>query len=391
MAHNYMAILNLEEKEQDIRSLTAFRPIATIPFAGRYRIIDFMLSNIVNAGITKVGIFPGKTSRSLPDHIGSGKPWDLSRKIGGLYLFDHSLMGYNHFDAKMFGNNMEFLQRSIADDVIISSSYMVGNIDLEAVLEAHEASDRDVTFVYRKTNHADEEFLNCAVLNFDSTGKIIGIGKNIGMQKTADICMEIFVMKKNVLLQLIYKALRTGNRSSFNSFLYSEIDNFSHGAFELTGDVRCINSVRAYYKFHMDIINNAALREELFGESGHGIIYTKTKDSPPAYYGSEATVENSIVSDGCRIEGTIKNCVLSRFVKIGKGAKLENCIILQDTEIAEGAQLSNVIVEKGNVVSAYTQIMGTTDFPIVIERKNFSTIFENSAKFDTYSRVPDIS
>lgn len=391
MAHNYMAILNLEESEQDIRSLTAFRPIATIPFAGRYRIIDFMLSNIVNAGIKKVGIFPSKTSRSLPDHIGSGKPWDLSRKIGGLYLFDHSLMGYNHFDAKMFGNNMEFLQRSIADDVLITSSYMVGNIDIEAILDAHEASGKDVTFVYRKTNHANMEFLNCAVLNFDSTGNMIGIGKNIGMQNDANICMEIFVMKKNVLLQLIYKALRTGNRSSFNSFLYSQINNYTHGVYEYKGAVRCINSIQAYYNAHMDIINNTDFREELFGETGHGLIYTKTKDSPPAYYGSEAYVENSIVSDGCRIEGNIKNCVLSRFVKIGKGAKLENCIILQDTEIAEGAQLSNVIVEKGNVVGNYTQIVGTSDFPIVIERKNFNTMFESSSKYQTYSRIPDIS
>ena len=390
MARNFMAILNLEENERDIRSLTAFRPIATIPFAGRYRIIDFMLSNIVNAGITKVGIFPGKTSRSLPDHLGSGKPWDLSRKIGGLYLFDHSVMGYNHFDAKMFGNNMEFLQKSIVDDVIICSSYMVSNIDLEEVMDAHVASEKDVTFVYKKTENANHEFLNCAVLNFDSTGKIIGIGKNIGMQAQADIGMEIFVMKKNILMQLIYKALRTGNRSSFNSFLYSELDNFTHGTYEFKGSVRCINSIQAYYNAHMDIINNPELRNELFGEGGNP-IYTKTKDSPPAYYGPMAYVDNSLVSDGCRVEGRIENCVLSRFVKIGKGAKLENCIILQGTEIGDGAQLSNVIVEKGNVVSPHTQIIGTPDFPIVIERKNFSSIFENSGKYETYSRISDIS
>ncbi len=389
MAKNYMAILNLEENERDIRSLTAFRAIATIPFAGRYRIIDFMLSNIVNAGITKVGIFANKMTRSLPDHIGSGKPWDLSRKIGGLYMFDHSLMGYNNFDVKMFGNNMEFLQKSIADNVIIASSYMICNMDLEDVIDAHEVSGNDVTFVYKKTDFANTEFMNCAVYNFDSTGRIVGIGKNIGIQKSANIGMEIFVMKKDVLMQLIYKAIRTGNSQSFNDFLYSEAGGLSTGTYEFKGAVRCINSIQTYYNTHMEIIQNKALRDELL--DGEGIIYTKTKDSPPAYYGESAQVDHSIVSDGCRIEGKIKNCVLSRYVKVGKGANLENCIILQGTEIGEGAQLSNVIIEKGNIVTPYTQIIGTPDFPIVIERKNFNTIFDSVAKGGVYSNLPEVN
>ena len=186
-------------------------------------------------------------------------------------------------------------------------------------------------------------------------------------------------------------AVTAGSRSSFNSFLYSEIDNFTHGTFEFEGTVKCINSIQAYYNAHMDIINNSQLRSELFGNYNYGVIYTKTKDSPPAYYGCSARVDNSIVSDGCRVEGSIQNCVLSRFVKVGKGAKLENCIILQDTEIGDGAQLSNVIVEKGNVVSPYTQIVGTSDFPIVIERKNYNTMFESTSGNGTYSRISDIS
>ncbi|MDY6313747.1 MAG: glucose-1-phosphate adenylyltransferase subunit GlgD [Clostridia bacterium] len=382
MSQNYMAILNLEESERDIRSLTSFRPIATIPFAGRYRIIDFMLSNIVNAGITKVGVFANKITRSLPDHLGSGKPWDLSRKIGGLYIFDHGLLGYNNFDVKMFGNNMEFLQRSIADNVIVSSSYMIYNIDLENVIEAHENSENDVTAVYTKTDRANTEFMNCAVVNFDSTGKIIGIGKNLGMQRNANICTELFVMKKEILLQLIYKSMRTGNRKSFNSYLYSQIDEINMGAYEFKGEIKCINSIQAYFNAHMEIIENEKLRNSWFKNTD--TIYTKTKDSPPAFYASSAKVANSIVADGCRVEGNIKNCVLSRFVKIGKGAKLENCIILQGTTVGEGAQLSNVIVEKNNIVNPYTQIVGTRDFPIVIEHKNTSAMFDASPQLEIY-------
>lgn len=374
MAQNYMAILNLEESERDIRSLTSFRPIATIPFAARYRIIDFMLSNIVNAGITKVGVFTNKTTRSLPDHIKSGKAWDLNRKIGGLFMFDHGLLGYNNFDVKMFGNNMEFLQRSIADNVVISSSYMIYNIDIERVIDAHEKSDNDVTVVYTKTDKADKEFLNCAVVNFDSAGRIVGIGKNLGMQKCANICTELFVMKKEALLKLIYKSARTGNRKKFNDYLYSQIDEMKMGAYEFEGEIKCINSVQSYFNAHMEIIENEKLRDNWF--KSKDAVFTKTKDSPPAFYSSSAKVTNSIVADGCRIEGNIKNCVISRFVKIGKGAKLENCIILQGTKICEGAHLSNVIVEKNNIVNPYTQIVGTRDFPIVIEHKNPTEYFE---------------
>lgn len=377
MSQSYMAILNLEENEMDIRNLTSFRPIATIPFAGRYRIIDFMLSNIVNAGITKAGIFTNKTTRSLTDHLGNGKPWDLSRKIGGLYIFDHSLLGYDKFDVKMFGNNMEFLHKSMADSVIISSSYMIYNINLKKVIEAHENSVNDVTFVYTKTDCADTEFMNCAVLNFDSTGKIVGIGKNLGMHKHANICTELFIMKKEILLKLIYKSMKTGNAKTFNDYLYSQIDEINMGAYEFEGNIKCINSVQAYFNAHIEIIKNKNLRDGWFKNAD--MIYTKTKDSPPSLYSASAIAVNSIVADGCRIEGNIRNCVLSRFVKIGKGAKLENCIIFPGTSIGEGAQLSNVIVEKNNTVNPYTQIVGTRDFPIVIEHKNTGTVFEAAA------------
>ncbi len=375
MAKNYMAILNLEESENDIRSLTAFRPIATIPFAGRYRVIDFILSNIVNANITSVGVFISKNTRSLVDHISTGKPWDLNRKIGGLFMFDHSLIGYKNYDVKMFGDNMEFLQKSATQDVIIASSYMICNIDLKEVIAQHEKSGNDITIVYNNTGNADREFLNCATLNLDADGHVVGVSKNIGILKNANICMEIFVMKKSILMNLIYRAVRAGDHTNFNSFLYSNLHLFATGTYRFDGSVKCINSVQAYYNANMDILNNE-VRSELFTQNG--IIYTKIKDSPPALYGQNCQTDNCVIADGSRIDGSVKNCIISRFVRIEEGAVLENCIILQGASVLAGARLSNVIVEKGVSISQNTQIVGTSDFPIVIERKNYNNIFDNA-------------
>ena len=161
MIKDYMAIINLDENENDIRSLTTNRPIASIPIGSRYRVIDFMLSNIVNSGIKNVGIFSSTNSRSLTDHVGTGKAWDLNRKIDGLFLFNHGLCDFVNHDSKLLKNNMEYIYRSSSENVILTSSYMVCNMDLTEVVEAHEASGADMTVVYTETDHADAEFLNC--------------------------------------------------------------------------------------------------------------------------------------------------------------------------------------------------------------------------------------
>ena len=150
-------------------------------------------------GIKNVGIFSSTNSRSLTDHVGTGKAWDLNRKIDGLFLFNHGLCDFVNHDSKLLKNNMEYIYRSSSENVILTSSYMVCNMDLTEVVEAHEASGADMTVVYTETDHADTEFLNCYTLDVDKrSGRLKGVGKNIGFGKKANICMEIFIMKKEL-------------------------------------------------------------------------------------------------------------------------------------------------------------------------------------------------
>ncbi len=373
MKHNVMAILNLEEREQEIRSLTAFRPIATIPIAGRYRVIDFMLSNMVNAGIRQVGIFSKKSTRSLADHLSAGKPWDLNLKHSGLFLFDHTLLGYHNYDAKIFGNNMEFLKKSEADFVVISSSYMIYNMDLQQVIQTHCESGNEITVLYHPTRHAYREFLNCDTLQFDEKETLIGHSKNIGADSNANICMELFVMKTQTLIRLIHQAVRTGETCSFCEFLMKNLQHFRTGGVSFHGYVACINSISSYYRTNMELLN-PKVKEELFCPARP--VYTKIKDAPPALYDGESRVTDSLTSDGCFLSGTVHHSILSRFVTVKADALVQNCIVLQGAVIHEGAKLNHAIIEKGAVIHPGTVISGTPDFPAVIEKKQDTALFQ---------------
>lgn len=373
MKHNVMAILNLEESEQDIRSLTAFRPIATVPILGRYRVIDFMLSNFVNAGIRQVGIFSKKSTRSLADHIGNGGPWDLNLKHSGLFLFDHTLLGYQNYDAKIFGNNMEFLKKSEAEYVVISSSYMVCNLNLREVVKAHCLSGRDVTVVYKPTRHAYRDFLNCHTLQFDQEGFVTGHSKNIGTDSTANICMELFVMKKELLVRLIYQAVRSGATSSFCQFFMQHLSEFQTGGYCYNGYASCINSVFSYYRTNMELLK-ANIQQELFCKERP--VYTKSKDAPPSLYTPDSQVTDCLLADGCHLSGRVHHSILSRFVTVAPHSLVENCILLQGATICEGAKLNYAIIEKGAVIHPGTVISGTPDFPVVIEKKQDTSLFQ---------------
>ena len=368
MIKDYMAIINLDENENDIRSLTTNRPIASIPLGSRYRVIDFILSNIVNCGIQNVGIFSGTNSRSLADHVGTGKAWDLNRKIDGLFVFNHGLCDFVNHDSKLLKNNMEYIYRSHSDNVILASSYMVCNMDLADVVHAHEASGADMTVVYKSTDEADSEFLNCYTLDIDDkTNRLLCVGKNIGFSQNANICMEIFLMKKEKLVELIYKSAHNLDSKSFISFIFNEMVNLNVNTYKYDGIVLCINTISSYYRSNMKMLT-PEVSDKLFRSDRP--IYTKIKDEPPTLYVKGCEVENSLIADGCIIRGKVKNSVIGRYVDIEDDVEIENCIILQNIRIHKGAKLSHVIIDKNVDIEEGTELKGNETFPLVIEKKN---------------------
>ena len=358
---DYMAILNLAENENDIRALTTNRPIASIPIGSRYRVIDFMLSNLVNAGIGNVGIFTESNSRSLSDHLGTGKPWDLNRKNDGLFLFNHGLCNLMYTDSKLIKNNMEYIYRSKSKDVILCSSYMVCNMDIADVIRSHERSGADITVVYTHTGNADKEFSNCFTLDIDGEIPVTELAE---MQPYTDFAAPVGIKgqvtnRAGVVLTSL---------TSFYNLVFDQIGSASFNLYRFDGYVSCINTVSSYFKSNMDMLD-LNVSTELF-RSGVRPIFTKIKDEPPTLYVDGCHVSNSLIADGCMIEGSVKDSLLGRYVSVEEGAVVENSIILQNVRIHKNARLSHVIIDKNVDIDENTELKGNEFFPLVIEKKN---------------------
>ena len=370
MLRNYMGIINLEESEKNIRSLTKFRPLATVPVAGRYRMIDFVMSGMVNAGIKLVSVFANKATRSLPDHIGNGKPWDLDRKTDGLFLFNNNLLGgsVDRDGGSGYASHIEFLNKANCDNVIVCSSYMVCNIDLEVVGEYFEESGADIVAVYKKINNGETAFLNCDAYKMDQNNLIKSAYKNIGIENDLNISMEMFVMKKKTLSEILYKAVSDGVSKNFKKYLYENMSGYTVKGFEFTGYLSCVNSIDSYYRTNMNMLELNVLGE-LFNKKAP--VYTKTKDSPPTQYVAGSNVKHSIVADGTIIKGEVTNSIISRSVVIEEDVKIDGCIILQNAVVKKGSNLTNVIVDKGVVVDANTFVNCPLQYPLVLEKKKY--------------------
>lgn len=366
MLKNYMGILMLHENEDNIRRLTRNRPLASIPFGGRYRIIDFALSNMVNSGITNIGIFMDGKTRSLMDHLGSGKPWDLARKINGLFVFNLDKSNSYRDEIETLKNNIDYFYQSNDEYAIYSPSYMVCNIDYEKAATYHEESGADVTIIYKKVENGKTNFINCDVLNIDSNDKVLSVGKNIGTDDFLNISTEMFIMKKEVMINLILECIKTGYYRSLKEAIYRKADSLNIKAYEFIGYLSCVNSVNAYYKANMDLLD-LKISSELFFENGP--IYTKNKDESPTKYNESSSVSNSLVANGCIINGTIEDSVIFRRVIVHEGAEVNNCIIMQNCEIMPGAKLTNIIIDKNTTIEAGKELKGDVDIPLVVEKK----------------------
>ena len=370
MLRNYMGIINLEENETNIRSLTSTRPIATIPIGARFRVIDFMLSNMVNAGITNVSVFSDKATRSLIDHLGSGRPWDLDRKTDGLFLFSGSLLGNSReISAQSFNYTMDFFSNAKYENVIIAPSYMIANMDLDLMAEKHEASGADISVVYTHSDETEQRFINCDLLYLDENGRVKNVSKNIGIEDQANVSMEIFFMKKSLFTELLYDAIREGAKGSFKDRIYDSTKTLKINAIEFCGYTACINSISEFYDANMKMLE-LDVTGELFSHINP--IYTKTKDSPPAQYVGKSKVSHSIIADGSLIKGEVKDSLVFRNVKIEEGAVLDGCIVLPNAVIGKDAVLTNVIIDKGVKVDAGTEIKCPKQYPLVVEKKLYN-------------------
>ncbi len=334
---------NLHDK--DVGELTAVRSLASVPFGGRFRLIDFVLSNMVNSGITKVGIVTKTNYNSLMDHVGNGKHWDLSRKNGGLIVLPPYGDGDMSLFRSRFGtlkNIRQFISHSDEDYVVMSDCDNVCNINLSDVLQAHEENHADITIVVRKKELVNKK--PRTIVTTDKAGRVTEVVNTDKASGEKQVFANIFVMNRQFLLGIIDNADELGYNSFTRDVLARGVNKYRIFAFMQSGYFANIDSLSNYYKHSLELLDKD-IRDELFYRDGAN-IYTKVRDSAPCKIASSAKVTNSMIADGCVIEGEVRNSILFRGVKVAKGAKITDSIVFQGSVIGKNSSLHCVIADK---------------------------------------------
>lgn len=355
--------------DDKITPLTDIRANSALPIAGRYRIIDFVLSNMANAGMINVGIATESNYSSLMDHTKSGKPWDLDRKNLGLQLLPPNIekkFGVIKGNIDLLAGIREYIHRSTHPYVILSLGNMIYNIDFDAVVKSHIEQQADITVVYKNVNGMEEsELSRFTLLDIDGEGRVCDIEVQPYYPKTTNASLEVFVMEKVLLESIIDECSARGDVDFVKDAIIKKMSGTRIFGYEFDGNFYKIDSMKSYYRTNMEFLK-ADRRDELFNRKRP--IYTKTKDQSPSKYGDEAVCKNSFISDGCVIEGTVINSVLSRGVKVEKGAIVKDSVIMQDSVIESGAEVNYVVFDKEVVITKGRKLIGQENYPLAISK-----------------------
>lgn len=354
-----------------LKELSEIRSVAALPIGGKYRAIDFALSNMVNSGITNVGITAQYSFRSLMDHLGSGKEWDLDRRYDGLFIFPPYLAGegsgWYRGTADAMYSNLTYLKRSNEDYVVITTGNCVYKMSFNDALSCHIDKNADITIIYRDMKDFSQEDLSLlGIMNLDSEGRVTDLQEKPLNPKSSLGSMGIYIMKRTLLISLLQESVAHGNYDFVKDILIKNLNTLNIYGYKFDGYWRCLSSIQLYYKCNMELLD-PEICNTLFVENGR--IFTKVKDEPPAKYNEEADVKNSIVADGCIIEGTIINSVLFRGVTVKKGVVIKDSIIMQDSIVEENVQLEHVILDKDVLITSGKTLKGELNWPVIVGKK----------------------
>lgn len=362
-SNNVLGIIFSASCDKQLPQLTNHRTTASVPIGGKYRMIDFALSNMANSNMNNVGIIAKSGFMSLMDHVGSGRAWDLSKKHKGVTILPP-------YSGVNFSNEIEeiyqlrgFFEDADEEYVLLTQSNIIANIDYTDVFKKHSEKEADITVICKKM--AVPEKLEIATVDCDENGFVEKILIQPEVENTCNMMIGTFLIKKDLLLHLVYQAIAE-NETDFSRLLQKWLTNHKIYAYDFTGYCTIISSTNEYFKFNMALMDSEIRKELTYTRP----IFTKVRDDAPCKYGLESSVKNSLVSSGCVIEGNVENCVISKGVHIAKGANVSNCIIMQDTEIGEDCNLNYVIIDKDVTISNGKALMGTDSYPIYIAKKS---------------------
>lgn len=362
--------------DNSIKELTAVRTQASVPFGCRYRLIDFPLSCMCNAGITNVSVITHYNYQSLVDHLGSGKDWDLARRTGGLRLVPPYIASFaTHGAANNYDTRLEALfsicdtfMKMKDDTVVLADSDAIVNINIADMLEQHEKSNADLTFAVKKLTLTGNESEKYNLYYSDYDGNLADITMHPRhVEGDRDVSINIWVAKRTFLLTAIQDAIAHGYDSMTKGIVGRYLGRANMKVYHYDGVYACMSNLEDYYACNMALLSDKSMREELFNLPNRPIL-TKIRNSAPTQYVEGSTAKNSMIADGCIIEGEVENCILFRGVKIGKGSVVKNSILFQDTQVGDNSTLNCVITDKNVVIREGVTLSGHPTKPFYIDK-----------------------
>lgn len=350
-----------DDRRLHLSELTRLRAFAAVPFAGRFRLIDFALSNLVNSGITRVGVATSNKYKSLMDHLGTGSDWDLDRRTQGLHILPPYLASDNYYDeGDDLKGALDFLLSSKNEYVVVTTANNIYSADYSQYFLKHEESGADVSVLFNREIPNDGINL---VLDIDENDKVTELYVNPQDRSVTANSIGVVILKKSLLESIVSNAISRGIPRLTLDLILRKYDELDIRAFEYDGTVLRINTVQSYFEASMKILDRQTNKDIFWTEN---LVYTKVKDEAPAFISDKAEVENSLVSDGCLVEGSVKDTVLFRSTDVGEGSCLENCVIMQGSRIGKNVKLKNVILDKDCVIKDGTELQGEENYPVVI-------------------------
>lgn len=367
IGNSVVGIIFSNMHDDRLRELTDIRAMGSVPYGGRYRAIDFVLSNMVNSGVNKVGIITKSNYQSLMDHLGSGKAWDLSRKREGLFILPPFGLGNDVYQSRIEALNgiFNFLTQCKEELVVMSDCHIIHTIDLRPVIDEHLEKNADITVVY-KNSAMPADLPNRVRFELGRGRKVLEVidgGEEI--EGKCNWSMGIYVMKKAFLIKVVSEAIARNRLSFIRDVLQRGSNDYRIYGYKFDGFTGVLGSMKGYFESNMALMN-PAVRSDLFRSDRP--VYTKVRDEMPTRYGLGSSVHNSLIADGCLIEGEVENSVLFRGVTVAKGAHVRNCILMQDSVVGANSNLNFVIGDKDVIFGDNRSLMGYESYPVYVAK-----------------------
>lgn len=363
---NVLGLVFANMHDTNLGDMTKNRTMGSVMFGGRYRLIDFPLSNMVNSGISEVGVITKSNYQSLLDHLGSAREWDLARKKGGLYI----LPPFGNVESTLYRGRIEalygamsFIKHSRAKYVILSDCDVVTNIDYKPIVAAHIESGADITAVAHTGVYSSDDIKTSTVFNVDADKNVTSVLINPDISGTCTTSLNVFVMSMDFLIETVNDAMARGNVSFERNILQEKCRELKIKIYEYDNYFSKLNSPESYFKSNMALLEPENARKLFVPKRS---IYTKVSDNAPVKYDLDSKVSNSLIADGCIIEGEVENSVLFRGVKVGKGAKVKNCILMQGTVVGDNAELNYLITDKNVSICENHILTSSPQYPMYV-------------------------